>query len=106
MSTLLYHVQVVFLRNVYFFGFSSTKIDWLSKEALEAEVTVDDGRFELTCFSQPFNCALNDFIKTSLYCYEISNVIRVGKSEFKVEKLYDSFTYNLTGKLAWYCRNR
>ncbi|WP_251862608.1 hypothetical protein [Clostridium sp. Marseille-Q2269] len=77
-----------------------TKINWLSKEALEAEVTVNDGKFELICFSHPFKYDLNDFIKTALYCYDISNVMRVEKCEFKVEKLYESFAYNLTGKLA------
>ncbi|GAA0694846.1 hypothetical protein [Clostridium cadaveris] len=76
-----------------------TKINWLSKEALEAEVTVSDGRFELVCFSQPFNYALNDTVKTSLYCYAVSNVIREQNDEFKVEKLYESFAYILTGKL-------
>ncbi|HBJ2615121.1 TPA: hypothetical protein LA742_003629 [Clostridium botulinum] len=77
-----------------------TKVDWLSKEALEAEVTVNDGKFELICFSQPFKYALNEFIKTALYCYDISNVMRVEEREFKAEKLYEPFAYNLTGKVA------
>lgn len=77
-----------------------TKINWLSKEALEAEVTVSDGRFELVCFSQPFNYMVNDVVKTWLYGYKVSNVIREQNKEFKVEKLYDFFDYSLTGKLA------
>lgn len=75
------------------------KVNWLSKEALEAEVTVSDGRFELKCFSQPFNYAFNDFIETPLYCYDACNIEKAQNSDAKVQKLQDSFDYMITGKL-------
>ncbi|HDK7166225.1 TPA: hypothetical protein PTV44_000028 [Clostridium botulinum] len=75
------------------------KIDWISKEALEVEVTVYDGKFKLICFSQPFKYDLNDFISIPLYCYGINNIMKVEERRFKVEKLYEPFAYNLIGKL-------
>lgn len=75
------------------------KINWLSKEALEAEVTLTDGKFELICFSQPFNYDLNDFIKTYVYCYETNNVLIEDVREFEVNKLNSTFAYKLAGEL-------
>lgn len=51
-------------------------INWLSKEALEAEVTLTDGKFKLICFSHPCNYKMNSEINKHLYCYEISNVLK------------------------------
>jgi hypothetical protein len=42
-------------------------INWLSQEALEAEVEVTDGKFEINCFAQP----LNYQIGSKYRCYQV-----------------------------------
>ena len=74
-------------------------VNWLSKEAMEAEVTITDGIFILKCFSHPFNYDLNEIINVPLYCFDVNNVTKVKTGETTVNKLIDYFAYNISGEL-------
>lgn len=78
---------------------SVSKITWISVNALEAEVTITDGIFEVQCFSQPCNMIINQKVDNLIYCYNNSNVEKVDSNEFKVEKLYQPFAYKMIGKV-------
>jgi len=79
--------------------FKISKIHFLSKEALEAEVTLTDGENQLICFSQPLNYNLNDNIETSLYSYGVSNIVKEQDKEFYIKKQHEPFAYELKGEL-------
>jgi len=76
-----------------------SKVTWISKEALEAEVIITDGKFELLCFSQPFNHVLDGMLSEPLHCYNAKNIVKADGDDFKALKLTEYFAYNITGKL-------
>lgn len=76
------------------------KIDWLSQEALEAEVVVSDGEFEVTCFAQPLIYQVGCELKEPILCYNATNVLKLDKEVFAIDKLGEYFAYSLSGKLV------
>lgn len=72
---------------------------WISKDAMEAEVTITDGIYEIVCFSQPCDLKINQQIFEPIYCMNNTNVVKSENEEFYVEKLKETFEYNITGKL-------
>lgn len=76
------------------------KILWLSKDALEADVTITDGEFEIKCFSQPLKYELNNKINEPLCCYNVKNIVKTLDNEFVVSKLSEYFAYNMTGMVV------
>ena len=75
------------------------KINWISQEALEAEVVVTDGELEIMCFAQPLNYLEENELIEPIYCFNVSNLVKTEKSEYSIEKLDDNFAYRLIGKL-------
>ncbi|EHM7983023.1 hypothetical protein [Elizabethkingia anophelis] len=45
------------------------KIEWLSKEAKEAEVYLSDDNFNIICFAHPFDKSIGDPITQPLYAF-------------------------------------
>jgi hypothetical protein len=76
------------------------KIDWLSQEALEAEVVVTDGEFEITCFAQPFNYQVGSELNDPILCYNVTNVLKLDREVYTIEKHGEYFAYSLAGKLV------
>lgn len=76
-----------------------SKIDWISKEAQEAIVTVSDGRFELKCFSQPLTLTVGDKIEFPLLALNIKTVVRSVLDEPCVVMTGGQFSYRLTAKV-------
>ena len=75
-------------------------ISWISQEALEAEVIVTDGEFEINCFAQPLNYQLDSELNNPILCYNVTTVLKPDKEVYSIEKLDDEyFAYNLSGKL-------
>lgn len=77
-----------------------SKIIWISKDALEAEVIITDGVYELKCFSQPMNYDINHIIEEPLYCYNVRNVVKAWETEFSAVKLTEYFAYNITAQVV------
>lgn len=75
-------------------------ISWLSQDALEAEVIVTDGEYEINCFAQPFYYQIGIELKFPLLCYNVTNVLKLDKEVFSIEKLSEYFAYHLSGKLV------
>lgn len=75
------------------------EITWLSKEALEAEVIVTDGKYELKCFSQPMNYGVDHQIENPIYCYNAKNILKSNENNFSINKLSEYFAYNITAQL-------
>ncbi|WP_353117263.1 hypothetical protein [Myroides odoratus] len=76
------------------------KIDWLSKEAKEAEVCISDGAFSLVCFSQPFNYSLGDRVPLPLYTLNTTDICKVKEDEvFYAERIDLGFEYKIFGRV-------
>lgn len=74
-------------------------IQWLSEEALEAEVIVSDGVFELTCFSHPFNMNEGDLLLEPLTAISPSAIKRQDEEISYAQKTDSSFAYMIKGKI-------
>lgn len=75
-------------------------IAWLSFEALEAEVTITDDKYEIRCFSQPCHYNIGQELKEPLYAMDAHTVVRVETKKSEVVKLEEPFAYLLTGQLV------
>ena len=76
-----------------------SKISWISKTSLEAEVTVTDGLYEVICFSQPCHEELNKEVHDPIYCLNSRSILKAQQNEYCVEKLKEPFAYYMTGQL-------
>jgi len=76
------------------------KIDRIDKEALEAEVIVSDGTFEVLCFAHPLTYEEGSELNGPIRCLDATNIVKSDKNEYTVEKSADYFSYVLTGKLV------
>lgn len=76
-----------------------SEVSWISQNAMEAEITITDGVYELVCFSQPCSLKINQQISEPIYCMNNTNVVRSKSEEYYIGKLKDVFGYNITGKL-------
>lgn len=75
------------------------KIQWISKEALEAEVTLTDGTYDISCFSQPFKYSEGDVIEDNLYGFDTNNVVKYYGEEYSIKKFGNGFEHNIIGKV-------
>lgn len=78
---------------------SIKEIKWISKEALEAEVVITDGQFELLCFSHPFNKKIGEQLSEPLYVLDPDEIVRLKSPSSRTEKLNNAFDYLIEGKL-------
>ena len=76
-----------------------SKINIISKNSLEAEVTITDGINELVCFSQPCNFKLNQILVEPAYCFNNKYVVRSTSNKYSIEKLKEPLAYNLVVKI-------
>ncbi|GIN75381.1 MULTISPECIES: hypothetical protein [Bacillus] len=76
------------------------KIDWLSKEALEAEVVVTDGESEIICFAHPLNYKVDSNLEEPINCFEVTELVKADKKVYMIEKLDGHFEYRFTGQLV------
>nr|WP_223251658.1 hypothetical protein [Bacillus sp. LLTC93] len=75
------------------------KINWISQEASEAEVIVTDGELEIMCFAQPLNYLEESELLEPIYCLNVSDLVKVEMTEYRIEKLDDNFSYRFIGQL-------
>jgi len=76
------------------------KINWLSKDAREAQVFLSDGDFNIQCFSHPFNGDINDTISLPLYTLNAEEIFKLDAEEkFSLKTEKDSLNYMITGRL-------
>ena len=75
-------------------------IKWLSKEALEAEVYIEDENLDFVCFSQPLTHPLGKDIKGHIHCYANSQVAINQNKEIGLNKLSEPFVYEINGILV------
>lgn len=78
---------------------SVKEINWISKEALEAEVIVTDGQFELLCFSHPLEKEKGEQLTEPLSALDPDKVVRLETPRLHIKKLDNTFDYLIEGKL-------
>ncbi|MCP4745962.1 MAG: hypothetical protein GY874_07450 [Desulfobacteraceae bacterium] len=78
---------------------SVKEIKWISKEALEAEVIITDGQFELLCFSHPFEKKKGEQLTEPLTALDPDKIVKLGTPSSHIEKLGNTFDYLIAGKL-------
>ncbi|MEC1262367.1 hypothetical protein P9D34_18475 [Bacillus swezeyi] len=76
------------------------RINWLSREALEAEVVVTDAESEITCFAHPLNYKEDSELKDPIYCHDVTDLVKAEKEVHLIEKLDGHFEYSFTGELV------
>lgn len=76
-----------------------TNIKWLSKEALEAKLTVSDGLFEIICFAHPFKGQINDEINCPINILNPEEIFKLDKQVYSL-KLTDELGYKIEGKIT------
>ncbi|KAA6450520.1 hypothetical protein [Bacillus swezeyi] len=76
------------------------RIDWLSREALEAEVVVTDGESEIICFAHPLNYKVDSNLEEPINCFEVAELVKADKEVYMIEKLDGHFEYRFTGQLV------
>lgn len=74
-------------------------IKWISKEAQEAEVIITDGKYNICCFSQPFNGVIGDYLTEALHAYNLSEISQLEQHNTKIIKLSGTFNYLVEGKI-------
>ncbi|UWX59149.1 hypothetical protein N0B40_12025 [Chryseobacterium oranimense] len=75
------------------------KIEWLSKEAEEAEVYLSDGSYNIIAFSHPFNQKVGEAISLPLYTLNVKDIYRSDKKESLIQKIGETFEYKLIGNV-------
>lgn len=75
-------------------------INWINKNAQEAEVIVTDNSFELMCFSHPFTKCLNQELQAPIYCFDANNIVLAFEKKPYAVKKSDAYDYFIRGKLA------
>lgn len=82
-----------------YFKLKIVDIRWLSKEAQEAILCVDDNLFQLFCFSQPFNGKIDDELNLSIQVLNPTDIIKIENQAYSAKKLSDTLNYEIKGKL-------
>ncbi|MBY0185056.1 hypothetical protein ACIGEH_02720 [Bacillus altitudinis] len=74
------------------------RVNWISQEALEAEVVVTDGEFDISCFAQPFKQLGEDEFIETIFCLNVQNIVKVDQRDYHIEKSVGHFSYCLVGE--------
>ena len=74
------------------------KLEWLSKEAKEAELVVSDGINNCLVFSQPCSLRLGQVITEPLHAFDIENLMNVIDTE-----KYESINKTDESYFSYYC---
>ena len=83
------------------------KINWLSKEAKEAEVYLSDGKFDIICFCHPFSKNIGYEISLPLYTINTDRVYKLYENKkYAVEKIGNGFEYHLAGQVKDCLKNQ
>ncbi len=75
------------------------KVNWLSKEGMEAEVIVSNAGIRVVCFSHPFTKEVGEQILTPIQAFDTEHISVSDEELFLSQKLENHFSYNITGKL-------
>jgi len=75
-------------------------VEWLDKEAQEAEIIVSDGEFEILCFSHPFTKNINDKLSDPIFCIDATDIMISDESRLLVNRDGNSYRYFVRGKLS------
>lgn len=68
-------------------------IDWISKEAKEAEIVVSDGRFTCRAFAQPCSLLVGQVLEEPLHIFGAKNIMLSNAEEQSME-------FQVEGQLA------
>ncbi len=75
------------------------KVNWISKDAAEAEVWLTDGTYEALCFSQPFELEEGDKVSDCLHAFDTQEVMMQETQKNCFHRISDSFDYSVEGIL-------
>lgn len=74
-------------------------INWIDKDAQEAEIIVSDGKVDILCFSHPFKKNLGDNLTEPIYCLDANGIVVSEKSEPVATRVGSSYSYSVCAKL-------
>ena len=73
----------------------------IDRDALEADVVVSDGVFDLLCYAQPFEAADAESLELSLTAFLSQNLMRATEQTDCVLKTQDGYySYRLQGRIV------
>lgn len=74
-------------------------VNWIDKDAQEAEVIVSDGEIDILCFSQPFKKYIGDSLLDPIYCFDTTDIMITDEHNSFTIRDGNTFRYSLCGKL-------
>ena len=74
-------------------------VEWIDKDAKEAEIIVSDGKFDILCFSHPFTENVTDKLLEPIYCFDVTDIMITIKSQLLVNRDGNSYRYFVRGRL-------
>lgn len=75
------------------------KIDWLSKEILEGDIYLSDGKFEIVAFGHPFEGAVGDSYSLPLFALDTWDVFLAEDNCEYARRRGDTFEHALAGQV-------
>lgn len=75
------------------------KINWLSKDALEAKLTLSDGLFIIIGFAQPFTGKLSETLKQPIIILNPTELKKIEKQSYSFSNKGNFWGYQIDGKL-------
>ncbi|BDR59377.1 hypothetical protein [Xylocopilactobacillus apicola] len=76
-----------------------TKINWLDKEAKEAEVTLLDDFISINCFFSNCNLKEKSVFRNVIYGFDVDDIFQITDNSYKADKISDDWMYCIQGQL-------
>ena len=74
-------------------------VEWIDKDAQEAEIVVSDGKIDILCFSHPFTKNVGVELLEPIFCFDVTDIMITRESQILVKRDGDSYRYFVRGKL-------
>lgn len=76
-----------------------TKIEWMSKDALEARLNLYDGLFNIFAFAQPFKGKEGELSYQSMVVLNPIEIKKIEKQSYSFSNQNDFWSYQIEGRL-------
>ena len=75
------------------------KINWIDESQQDADITISDGVYSITCFSSPCILKEGEVFKGKLYAFDVENVYKAYEKSPAIVKGEGYYEYFIRGEL-------
>jgi len=76
------------------------KVNWIDKGIKEAELLITDGKYSLTCFSNPFRLSEVNEYSGNIHILEADYVYKIKPNNYESFRIGSSYEHILKGKFV------